>query len=391
MSTLRVLIHDAWPDQPEAHWVVIDKGAVSASGHSAPAAWPRCERVEAVLSGTQVGWVQVKLPQARPREQLRALPFAIEEQLLREPDSQHFTPLLREEENWSVLVVARERMKRLTAQFQAIDRPLDAAWSALAGLPVSADAWTLAADAGHWLLRASSAHAIVDDAPSQPGELPPIIATSILQAQARGSLPARILAYGLDAASVQALQGAQLAVEASAQWAWHEVAEDAVNLLHGEFQSGHARSKLLRGLRPALWLIAVVLVLNLLLGVGSALLRQHELQGLRARMNELARTQLPGRALLDAPLQLHRELQSQRQRHGLQADDDMLALLNELALALGSDATNALQALHYDAGALVVTFAKPLDIAALQSRLETRGITASASGGTSLSLQRSAR
>ncbi|MDB5799896.1 MAG: hypothetical protein JWL63_835 [Rhodocyclales bacterium] len=391
MTTLRVLISDSWPDQAEAQWVVLDHGNIVASGHSAPASWPRANRTEAILAGAQVGWVQARLPQAKTREQLRALPFAMEEQLLREPDSQHFTPTFRDGENWSVLVIGRERLKRLTGQFAALGRPLDAAWSALACLPDTEDGWTLAIDGLHCLLRISAARALVDDAPaSDPDELPPIVAILLAQAHTQGSLPARIVTMGASSKMASTLAAHHVEVIQEAIWHWHAVPEDAANLLHDEFQPAHARGLLLRALRPALILIVVALAAHLLLGIGSALLRQQELKEIKARMTQLARTQLPGRALQDPPLQVHRELQMQRQRHGLLADDDALALLADMAIALGSDATAAMQSVHYEGGTLVVTLAKPLDLPALQNRLEARGVHSAARGGNTLALQRSA-
>ncbi|MEC5388146.1 type II secretion system protein GspL [Uliginosibacterium sp. H3] len=393
MTTLRILISDAWPDQAEAHWVVLDQNKVVSSGHSTPANWPRATRTEAILTGAQVGWAQARLPQAKAREQLRALPFAMEEQLLREPDSQHFTPTWRDGENWSVLVIARERLKRLTAQFAALGRPLDAAWSAIACLPLTPNGWTLAVDHTHCLLRLSAARAVIDDMPPPDAgadALPAIVSMLLSQAQAQGSLPARIVTMGAGSQVTKALAAHQLEVVPEATWLWHEVPDDAANLLHDEFRAAHARGQLLNALRPALILLAMVLIGHLVLGIGSALLRQQDLKEIKSRMTQLARTQLPGRALQDPSLQLHRELQSQRQQRAQLADDDALAMLSDLAVALGSDAMAALQAVHYDGGTLVVTLAKPIDIPALQSRLEARGVKSAVRNANVLALQRSA-
>jgi type II secretion system protein L len=306
---------------------------------------------------------------------------------MREPDSQHFTPVHREGTHWSVLVITRERLRRLLAQFTALGRPLDAVWSALACLPVTADSWTLAADGAHWLLRCSTTHAYVDDAP-QVGDVPPVIATLFAQAQAAGQMPARLTSLGISHPALAPLTQYGTAFAPEANWDWHIVPVDTPNLLHDEFLPEHARGKLLRALRPAAFLVVGVLLADLLFGAGSALLRQRDLNEMRSRLTQIAQTQLPGRALQDPALQLHRELQLQRQRHGFLAEDDALALLSELAVALGSDATGAIQALHYESSALLVTLGKPLDMSALQARLETRGIAATVRGGTTLALQR---
>jgi general secretion pathway protein L len=397
MTTLRVLVSDDWPDRAEARWAVFDNGSITASGESGPSNWPRTTRTEAVLGGAQVGWAQARLPQAKLREQMRALPFAMEDQLLREPGSQHFTPVLREGEDWAVAVIARDRLRRLKAQFEALGRPLDAAWSALACLPVMPDGWTIAIDGQHWLVRMSSARALVDDTPLAAADadassiVPAILTMSLEQARAQGTLPSSIAVMGGSDAVVAALasQGESVEVSSQASWPWYAVPHDAASLLHDEFQPAHARGQLVRAVRPALILVAVVLAVHLVLGMGSALLRKNDLKEMKSRMNQLARTQLPGRALQDPALQLHRELQTQRHRHGLLADDDALSLLSDVAIALGTESTSAVQALHYEGNTLVLTLAKPLDIPALLGRLELRGVRGAQRGGTTLALQRS--
>jgi type II secretion system protein L len=290
-----------------------------------------------------------------------------------------------------VLVIGRERLKRLVAQFKALGRPLDAAWSALACLPETPNGWTVAADRSHWLLRISDARAFVDDAPQVDGssvELPPIVTVLLSQAQAQGTLPASIVTLGVSQPAATALATHHANVVQESTWHWHEVSGDATNLLHGEFQPAHARGQLLRAVRPALILIAIVLGTHLVLGTGSAMLREQDLKEIKARMTQLAHTQLPGRALQDPALQIHRELQTLRQRNGLLADDDALAMLSDLSIALGSDATASLQNIHHEGGTLVITLAKPLDVPALQNRLETRGIRSTLRGANTLSLQR---
>lgn len=390
MSLLRVLIPDAWPDEAEAHWAVLEKGKVINSGHSGPSAWPRTQQTEAVLCGTQVGWSIARLPQARGREQLKALPFAMEDVLLREPDSQHLTAAVMEGENWAVLVIARERLRRLTEQFKALGRPLDAAWSALDCLPSNPDTWTLVSDGTHWLMRSAPLRAVIDDAPTEAGKAPPILATHFLQARTQGHLPSTVVVRGIDKEAVRVFAAPNVEWELHEHWHWHAVPKAATNLLHDEFSPPHARNRLLKRLRTPILLIVAVGVAHLLLGSGSAALRLREFKDLRARVTQIAATQLPGRALQDPVLQLHRELQTERTRHGMLADDDALSLLGELATALGSDATNALQSLHYESSSLVVTLAKPLDMNALKSRLETHGIQATQRGDNVLVIQRGA-
>lgn len=379
-STLRILLGEHWPEPASAKWALLDgTGKPLRTGEGEPRSWPPAERVEAILHGPQTNWLKVRVPRANVREQAQALGFALEEQMVRETDSQHITPSLRGEETWDVIVVARERLKRLQAQFEAISRPLDGAFSVMQSLPADADAWVLAASGASLIVRSEAHGGWTEDL--LPGdEAPVLLATAQQTAREAGKLPARLVlrgeTRGLALAEWEKTLG--LAIETGKPWTWYELATDANDLLHDEFQPRHRRNAWQKALRPALVALAVLMAAQLLFGTGYAWWRRAELSRLKGSMSQLMRSQLPNDPIQDPVIQLQRELNRQREQHGQLADDAALSLMADLAAALGSDAGDAIQSLKYRDNALELSLMPgKLDPASLRTRLETKGLVLS--------------
>ncbi|MDQ8021209.1 MAG: type II secretion system protein GspL [Moraxellaceae bacterium] len=382
MTTLRVLLSEHWPDEATADWVLLgDDGRIAGSGRAEPRDWPAATRTEAILLGPQTAWHTARVPRAGLREQQRALPFALEEQLLREPDSQHFTATDRGVEQWAVLVLARERIRRITAQFVAINRPLDALWSGLQCVPLEPGSWSLALHGDDLSLR-TGAHAALAD--HHDGNLPWLLEAACHSARSDGTLPSQILVFAEHMPYLPTWSDALgVPLTAADTWQWHAVPADAANLLHGEFAPAHRRHAWLRHLKPAAALAAAVIVGHLALTVLDVWIRRAELGSLRRDMQQLMLRQLPNTPILDPQAQLRQELDIQRNRRGLLSDADVLSLLADLAIALGNDAQGVLQSARAERGVLSITLpAGRLDTTTLRTRLATRGIVATPVDGS---------
>ena len=375
MTTLRVLLGEHWPEPAAARWALIDNsGKVLGAGEGEPRNWPPTERIEAVLNGPQANWVKVRVPRASSREQEHALGFAREEQLVREADSQHLTPSLKGEEAWSVLVIARERLKRLQAQFEAISRPLDGAFVITQTLPTETDAWVLAPCEDFLIVRTQAHEGWVEDL----GDQGPILLVNALHAaRETGSLPARLIFRGeRDTPDLPAWEESLgLSLETGKPWNWFELPQSANNLLHGEFLPRHRRQAWRKALRPALLGLGLILGLQLVLGTGYAWWRRAELSRVKTGMSRILQSQLPNDPIQDPVLQLQRELNRQRESHGQLADDALLALLADFSIALGGDAKEVLRSLKYRERTLEIEFMPGrIEADRLKARLETKGL-----------------
>ena len=116
---LLLAIDEQWPTRPDCPWVLLGPdGQPTAEGHSEPRHWPAAAECEVVLTGPQCLWLEVPLPRAKRSDLPRLLAYALEDRLLKDPDTQHLTVSHRrpagdgERELTGVLVVARERLRQ---------------------------------------------------------------------------------------------------------------------------------------------------------------------------------------------------------------------------------------------------------------------------------------
>jgi general secretion pathway protein L len=389
MNTLRLLIAENWPERPETAWALIGPdGKALSEGTSDPRHWPAAERCEAVLLGAQVSVHTVRVPRANAREQQRALSFALEEQLVREADSQHVTALERGEEAWSVAVIARERMRRLIAQFAAIHRPLDAVFAAAQSVPLVDGAWAIGVHGQEAWVRTAPFAGFADDV--LPDQAPVLTLAALEQARAAGTLPHSVHVFeSAPLADRDAWTAAfeSMPLEWAGEWLWHALPGDTPSMLHGEFAARHHHGSAWKLIKPAAVLVGVALAFHLVAGVIDVLIKRSRVTSARAEMVQLLQNQMPGTPALDPPTQLHREVNTLRSARGQLADDDALALMADLSTALGTDATGALQSIKFENGSLEVTLvAGKADPGALRQRLAARGIQASSRDNNPLQL-----
>ena len=156
MSTrLLLAIDEQWPTRPDCPWVLLgDDGQPVSEGHSEPRHWPAAAECEVVLTGPQCLWLEVPLPRGARRDLPRLLAYALEDRLLKDPDTQHLTLSHRrpaddgERDLAGVLVVARDRLRQLIAQLTAIGRPPRRVLAEMQTAPAGGEVWLVEA-AGH--------------------------------------------------------------------------------------------------------------------------------------------------------------------------------------------------------------------------------------------------
>jgi hypothetical protein len=89
---LLLAIDEQWPTRPDCPWVLLGPdGQPAAEGHSEPRHWPAAAECEVVLTGPQCLWLEVPLPRAKRSDLPRLLAYALEDRLLKDPDTQHLT------------------------------------------------------------------------------------------------------------------------------------------------------------------------------------------------------------------------------------------------------------------------------------------------------------
>ena len=388
MTILRIRIGEQWPQVLRAPWVLLDEsGRRMDAGEGEPADWPTATAGELLLSASQVSWLEASLPRLPRGERARALAYALEEQLVREPDSQHLTPLGPLQGAVGVLVIARERLRELLAPLADIGLPVLAAYSELQTAVTGRGAHlTLRADGA--VLRTSGRPALALDL---DGEHVPILLAPLLQQWAAGtegedSASLTVHAEPM-AAAVPWLAGCGASLGETC--AWYELPLDAANLLHGEFAPRRRHQDLLLRMRPAVWVLLSLLAADTMLAIGHWSWQRYRLVARQSDIAVVFASAFPKLPLVDAPAQARKQLDLARAGAGQLRSDDALALMADLADVLGSV---RVRAAGFEAGRLDITVADSDALAGIEGRLGQRDIVAirqtAAAGGVRLILRR---
>ena len=361
MSTLIVVL-PLEPATSSTEWAY----ALSPDGHAlgdqgkAPAALlplPRGAGAEvvALVPVQALAWHRVALPKgmAGGSPRLRAaLEGLLEEQLLDEPDTLHLAlqPGAKPGEPAWVAICDRAWLRNALQLLEAADRPASRIVPEFA--PEGELSLVVLGDAEQPLAVASSADGVL---------ALPLTAAALPLLPALAEDTPRLAEPAVAGLAEQLLQH-KLALQQGPQ-RWLQSARTRWDLGQFEFASS-SRTRVLKKLatgwgdvlrgpswRPARW-AALVLVAANLLGINAWAWRERaDLESKRATVQRILTDTFPGvRVVVDAPVQMEREVAALRQATGTASVRDLDALLNALATALPAGRTPA--ALEYNAGTL---------------------------------------
>lgn len=363
MSTrLLLALDEHWPTHPDCPWVLLGPdGKPLSEGHSEPRHWPAAAECEVILTGPQSLWLDVPLPRGARRDLPRLLAYALEDRLLKDPDTQHLTVTHRraaddgERDVAGVLVVARERLRQITAQLAAIGRPPRRVLSELQTAPAG-DGWHLAITATGAILRSSAEAGVALDTDI----LPPLVARQAAAARAANTAPARLELHAApgattpDVAHLQTESGLEVRLGDVYRW-WQGADRRCANLLHADFAYRDADGGWIGKLRPALAVATGALGVWLLVNIGEVLWLRHQAGQIGERIERVYRATFPNSPVVAPAAQMRQQLNLERARHGLLRDDDALALLALAAEALGADAAAGVATARFEDGRLDLT------------------------------------
>jgi len=389
-TTLRVRVDDPPEAGREFAWVLFDAaGGQVGSGRSPPSAWPAAERREAVVAARHGRVVTLTLPPLAPGRVVAAARFALEDQLADAPDESHVAVgSERSSTGLRVAIVASSWMAAFVAASQRAGLNWDRAVleSDLALAPARGWRWCAASVGEPGFVRTHGG-ATIAVGPAQ-GDAPP---AELALALARGGTDApqtvRVDAAGattmlLDRA--RALTGVEFV--AGTPWRWADAAPGAfagaIDLFCERFGRNVARPALdfRRLLRPALWVVALAIGLQVAATLGQWLWLHWETAAIGRELTALAATAVPEFAAgTTAPaLALAQRERDLKHRAGLLAGDDFLPLLARAAPTLSALPPEAIRSLTYADGHLLLDLQKiePSRPAALQRELQRAGLVA---------------
>jgi general secretion pathway protein L len=382
-------------------WALSDDGReVTRQGEDPPALWPRCDTLVALVPPQALSWARLDLPKVPAGRMRAALAGALEDKLLEEPEHLHFAlpPQARPGRPATIAMLARAPLRAALQAVEAAGRDIDRV------VPL----WEpCQPPRGHFQQAEEDGTAGVQLVWADEGGVAslPLEGDGARQQAQTGQHPPSqaLLDTPQEAAAVTWTCSPAAAVRAEA-WAgrpvpmvpeWQpglQAAGSAWELRQFDLAPGHRGLRLGRELwrqfgspawRPVRLGLAAAVVVNVL---GLQVWAWQQQQAVRAAQQaqvallKAAHPQI--RVVLDAPLQMQRELDRLRQAAGQPGEADLEAALSAAAAAWPAGLAPP-QALRYERGRLTLsaTSLGAAQVAAMGERLQPQGWTVSAAGG----------
>lgn len=366
---LRIHLTAHWQDaaSPCAWALLDDKGNVRESGNGNLAAMPQSDDATVIVSAERVLAAAAVLPKIKRSKLETALPFALEDALVDDAGEAHVTPGAKLPDGRTVLyTVNKSWLTRFLAACAAAKLRVRRIIPEYCLLPAHANEWSVAWDGAQGFL--AMAHSLGGALDSGGDARAPVGLQLRLQQGAPAAL--RLFALGSEMPAPNWGIGVPVIYEKqSFDWRKADIPADAPNLLWGKFAPPPRISEFWPWLRPAL------LAAMLLFGVEAALsnlewaVLAHEKRQLLNGMTETFRETFGADAtIVDAPLQMRRNVARLRHGAGVSDDADFSPLLDKFSGALGGAPGGTLRTLRYDDGKLDVEMS--LGSAALDSLLQ---------------------
>jgi type II secretion system protein L len=293
-----------------------------------------------MLDPALLGCHVIKLPTKLREGQERLAGYALEDQLIEDPDQYHFALGAESAAGTRILAMARTHLAALLAAFDSVGRPLDRLVAATELLPPTQE---------DWLLWQSPAQTVVLQMGLR-GNCPVDTIADIGRLIAGATEPpARLQIIGAPELSIE-VRKAELPVAvvdggafdwASGEW------RGAINLLVGSFRPRRSLGRW----RKALLLTGVALGLYTVVAVGEWAGMAWRLATLKQSIENTARAALPGQPMV-APLpQLVAAADLQQHRRGESGLGDFIPLALRAAELAGSA---RVQEINYETGRLTM-------------------------------------
>lgn len=385
MSNLQVYVNEhlgvlADDEVAACPWVLRDaRGAISRAGDSPVTDMPAADRCELVAPASRVLLTQIMLPTGNRQKLRRMLPFAIEDRVMTEPEKVHAIagPRLADGQT-AVAVVDKAWLAAVLAQFRNARLKPQAMWVETLLPAWTPESWTVIwKKGGEGFLRSGAASGVFLDG-GMNGEPPIGLLLALQEARAAAAnapanpayaAPARLVVRPARGAVVPDIQqwadALQIDVRAGERWDWFERIDrlgpnNGINLMQDDFAPRSAARDWMPRLRPALVLLGLIVAVQLVGAAVDWLTLNRQRNALQATIEQRFRGAFPdAKVVVDAPLQMRRNLEELRRGAGQVEPNDFLPLLARTTRLIEASANHRLSALNYDAGELKVDILLP--------------------------------
>jgi general secretion pathway protein L len=353
--TLELLLPEGWPVSGNIiNWCLRKNGSIVDEGQTRNLAELKDKAKDAFvlawLPTRDVLLTRLSMPTQRKRRIEQALPYALEEILLKEPDTQHYTYTRAADDELAVAIVAKETISDWINELNESGLAVRALLPTLLGLPYSDHTATLVQDNNQLYLRTGIYSGL--SLAAQTGNHPPELLKPVIdEAKARDKLES-IDIYNMDAATDWDYWHKLLELEIrSGQQPLFSLLSPAscpLNLMHGEHTIQIQKKKQpFNQLKPAAIMATVGFCLLLSQQLVDAWQLSRTNDALQKEMISLYKKTFPGaKAIRDPVLQMqqrHSELMG-----GSAAGGAFMSLLANTTSLLQSTGAYSLTTISYN-------------------------------------------
>ncbi len=366
-------------------WCLRKHGDIEASGESDNLASisVQTKEVPAIIWSppSETLLTNVSLPSRNRGKIQQALPFALEEQLIHEPEQQFIAYVPGTEDLLDVAVTERKHIQQWIADFNDCDINAQALCPAHLALPHTSDSWSLYLYKGECWLRSGTHSGLVFA--DEGLTIPAALSTILTDARNQGKAPTTLLVFNaptnFDNRSWAEALSLNVVSEPTSFWeSSNGEGNIPFNLLQGEFAPRRELNTNISQFRFAAILLAIWFTGTLAFDTWEWIQLSREYQQTRMAMTQLFRSTFPdAKAIVDPVLQMQRKLDELKGGSSGPDDKDMLALLAKSAMALNATSKVQLTAIKYNDAALTTDISLPdfQTLESLKNRLASTGLT----------------
>jgi len=384
MSVLRIYFSAQWRDSASVcPWALCDdSGAVLQSGSGTLASMPKVKECIGIVAPERTLLLSVKTPPGARRQWKAALPFLAENQTLPDPEENHVVlGAAADGGRVNLLIADKAWLRRMVEACRTASLPVRKVVPEVLLPALAPQGWTLVWNGVGGFVRSGAGSGMAldgGDAATPPVALQLMLDNSALSRPDK--INVRLMPHPSGAeTALPHWEKFPLPLVADEAWDWRRapISADATNLLAGELAPPSRPLEWWPKLRPAAYLVLMVLCVEMLGGNVQWAILAYEKQSLKSAMDASFRKAFGSEgALVNAPLQMQRNMADIKHGAGLEDESDFIPLMNLSARALGKLPPNAMRELHYESGRLEVEInvATTGELEALQTGLRNSGL-----------------
>jgi general secretion pathway protein L len=377
---LQIVLPSGWPESGTAlTWYMYSRDGKVTQGQAAGAAElpapARAPGVHVWTPANETLLTHTRLPTRSRAQIVKALPFALEDQLLEDPEKQHFAYCRESDGRLAVAITARTRMQAWVAALRAAGIKPASFAPAILALPHVPPSWSVGFEGHNILVRTGRESGFA--CPALLPAPPDMLTAAIREAEHEQRAPQALLVFGPPPGFSRSAWKATLDITIEKhEEGWREAAGGVLpqlNLLQGEFAATGQRRGDLGPYRFA----AVMLALFTLGAVTVDVIEWWQLrqayQNHQGQMLTLLRETFPEiKSVLDPAKQMQRQLEQLQATRGASGAADLLPLLDRTAPAIAMNPQVRLRALNYNDKGLILDLQlpNPPALEALRSALQ---------------------